>query len=177
MSKHFIGHRPHSSEIVSLLTEAALVQHKFVGYKANSTTTAAVAEGRNFVGNVRQAVTTNGVTTDHHFPGLSERLFTMPVKVGDHVDVQRWAEFECEGTDFLQLDSAEDGPVTTATAQFTKLALVGGILRVAQPGDVATHELLAANLTIQDTTITTGTITNARCLIRELPSAETIPAA
>ena len=166
--KHFQGLRRGPRETISLKVTSAMAIGTAVGLAAN-TTDAIVAAGLKYRGHLQQDVTADGVTAAMHHPGLCDPMFSFPAKVGDYVDVEDWDEFEAEGA-HVTLTGATGG-ITAGTALLSKLAYhTDGKIRVAQTGDYATLELVLANLTVQDSTITD----NVRIWVRRLQVAELI---
>lgn len=155
---NFIGRRRnHSVENISLIVPTAAVIHKAVGYLSTDITKTALAAGRNFVGHLKTAVVDGGATLAQI---VLPHQFDKPEATGQAVAIERWWEFEVEGTDHVTQTGT--GAVEAEQAVFTKLSYVAGVLRVAQTGDEATHELLA-NLTPESAV--SGT---RRILVREL---------
>jgi hypothetical protein len=160
--KQFNGTRRAPFETRSLKVTAEMKKGQAVGHAAGDETTAALGAGRNFVGFLDKEVTTAGVTTAYHFPGLSENYFEIPAKVNDFVDVSSWEEFEAEAP--LITITGGTGALNAASNEALLELHTDGKWRVAQAGGTAIAKLVRKDLTVQDATITN----NVRVLIQML---------
>jgi hypothetical protein len=137
----FIGRRRIQDGILLSLTVAsALPLGTAVGQDTSDYTRAVVADttGSNlkFSGFLSQPTKDGG-------PDLGDLTwpdkFTQPVAVNGQVTLDRFAEIEAEGTDFLVQSGT--GALAANTPAGTLLAFVGGKLRIAQPNDKAVFRL------------------------------------
>jgi hypothetical protein len=165
MSK-FVGVLPGSRPPISLKVTAAMVLHAAVTRSSADANTASAATNGKIYGHLEQAV----IVAATDWADINLNLHNpKPAYVNETVTVRHWQTFEVEGADHILL--AGTGQIAGGTATQTPLVYYinsgAPVLRIAQSGEYATHNLLAQ--------LTPEEGSGVRLLVEELPTTRLIP--